>query len=859
MVKKTGYLDGRGGMSNQFQGRGRGSFARGRGGRGQLTPGNSGFPRSAPEVSPPESRKPPSINNRSSAKHDFFSPRVAQSRPVSNTQNILDGNPFAALSDTESATDTAPTTPSRPTPNSNRSPLPSPAKPSAKRQKSSVAQPTSPASLPVPPALSNDEECFHELDRQVQEDINECTKSNIAATETKEEEIDDEELPTDASEMQTDEDSDGTEMDIEVEETEADSQAIAAAQEEVRQVHIRQLKQWKQAKIEQDRAKLAKRVHKTRVENISSAMELNESDINTDDADSHDGKSDDACSDSTPVQRNAARRADQAVEGLTRRCFGNGIPRRQHLWRYDLKLRIPPSTTPDKAVIQVTTAWFTKTIEYDTHAAVVPFYDSDETTSRRAIANPAKIPQGMGEFKKYFARAAPKVEGGDNYMSIALATDKPYDEIISDMGWWYKQHGHSLYKRGIQTERTKNIGWILYSTRAMDSKFMRDMFQKLVREWDVGKKQGLSLPISVRWKMIPRTERGPIPENEVSRALCLETAFDDADIIKMCMESFYDYKCEVFPGGIKLRFVPDKAYLTGFEDMTGFTNLRARQQRFTENILEFTTFEIASLHHPFKDMHGITKSLRARIMDITPKDRPYMSLFLYVDTAFQGDRIVFNFLPQVSSEATTTIAGLVPRMRYLCGDKCAKCFTTYAWDRHSESTWNPETHEVDSPDSQRITGLQEIDPEFMFEVVNMEDVSKSADAAQRPDPTNPQRAFPEFEATPDDESCRTFGRPHTQNGTSIPKSDAPSKVSAMSSGTNSSFVTLEDFEKRLATLDKLNQERSEKNETMLQAILDKLANSSNQFNPSPGNGPEQPSTTSEGENAAAQEGCGEFS
>ena len=99
-----------------------------------------------------------------------------------------------------------------------------------------------------------------------------------------------------------------------------------------------------------------------------------------------------------------------------------------------------------------------------------------------------------------------------------------------------------------------------------------------------------------------------------------------------------------------------------------------------------------------------------------------------------------------------------------------------------------------------------------------------------------------------------------QNDTSIPpKSDAPSKISAMSSGTNSSFVTLEDFEKRLATLDKLNQERSEKNETMLQAILDKLANPSNQFNPSPGNGPEQPSTIPEGDNAAAQEGCGIFS
>jgi len=247
-------------------------------------------------------------------------------------------------------------------------------------------------------------------------------------------------------------------------------------------------------------------------------------------------------------------------------------------------------------------------------------------------------------------------------------------------------------------------------------------------------------------------------------------------------------------------------------------------------------------------------------MEITPKDHPYMSLFLYVDTAFQGDRIVFNFLPQVSSEVITTIAGLVPRMRYLCGDQCMKCFTTYAWDRHAESTWNPETHKVDSPDSQRIIGLQEVDPEFLFEVVNMEDVSKAADANQRPTPTNQQRAFPEFEATPDDESCHTFGRPHTQYDTSIPlKSDAPSRVSAMSSGTNSSYVTLEDFEKRLATLDKQNHERSVKNETMLQAILDKLANTSNQFNSLPGNGPEQPSTTSEGDNAVAQAGYGAFS
>lgn len=232
-------------------------------------------------------------------------------------------------------------------------------------------------------------------------------------------------------------------------------------------------------------------------------------------------------------------------------------------------------------------------------------------------------------------------------------------------------------------------------------------------------------------------------------------------------------------------------------------------------------------------------------------------VLLYVDTAFQGNHIVFKFLPQVSSEATTTIAGLVPHMRYLCGDQCMKCFMTYAWDCHAESTWNPKTHEVDSPDSQRISGLQEVDPELLFEVTNIKAVSQPSSSNSRPTPTNQQKAFPEFEANPDDESCRTFGQPQTHNNTLFPpNSDVPSRVSAMSSGTNSSYVTLDDFEKRLAILDTKNHERSVKNESLLQSILDKLAGTSNQVNTLPGTGSERPSTNSEGENTIAPAGYG---
>jgi hypothetical protein len=137
-----------------------------------------------------------------------------------------------------------------------------------------------------------------------------------------------------------------------------------------------------------------------------------------------------------------------------------------------------------------------------------------------------------------------------------------------------------------------------------------------------------------------------------------------------------------------------------------------------------------------------------------------------------------------------------------------KCFMTYAWDHHVESTWNPDTHEVDSPDSQRISGLQEVDPELLFKVTNIKAISQPTSVNSRPTPTNQQQAFPEFEANPDDESCRTFGRLHSTNTLLPTNSDAPSRVSAMSSGTNSSFVTLEDFEKRLAFLDTKNHERS---------------------------------------------------
>ena len=56
---------------------------------------------------------------------------------------------------------------------------------------------------------------------------------------------------------------------------------------------------------------------------------------------------------------------------------------------------------------------------------------------------------------------------------------------------WMKDRDGFLRLKDLQGEKTVELGWLLYSSRAMSSKLLRDAYEK-----------ALNFPFSVRWKTI---------------------------------------------------------------------------------------------------------------------------------------------------------------------------------------------------------------------------------------------------------------------------------------------------------------------------------------------------------------------
>jgi hypothetical protein len=121
----------------------------------------------------------------------------------------------------------------------------------------------------------------------------------------------------------------------------------------------------------------------------------------------------------------------QAVEGLKLPIFQGTLPRK-YLYQYDLKLQVPASEDPVAALIQVAKAFWAQMIETDKMVALAP-YAQEHQQDNPLLLSLAKFPTTLSVLKKYFTRAQPNTEGQILYVSILMAHNTPYDEIMENI------------------------------------------------------------------------------------------------------------------------------------------------------------------------------------------------------------------------------------------------------------------------------------------------------------------------------------------------------------------------------------------------------------------------------------------
>jgi hypothetical protein len=92
-------------------------------------------------------------------------------------------------------------------------------------------------------------------------------------------------------------------------------------------------------------------------------------------------------------------------------------------------------------------------------------------------------------------------------------------------------------------------------------------------------------------------KQGKIKEEDQVQALHIECPTEQFQVAKLILTEIYSADMEDFPGGIKLRLVPDIYRVANPEMQAKVLHLRTRQATFLKKVMVMTSYEIASLDY----------------------------------------------------------------------------------------------------------------------------------------------------------------------------------------------------------------------------------------------------------------------
>jgi hypothetical protein len=97
------------------------------------------------------------------------------------------------------------------------------------------------------------------------------------------------------------------------------------------------------------------------------------------------------------------------------------------------------------ALVQAAKAFGAQMIETDKTVALAPYAQEHQQDNPRMLSL-AKFPTTLSVLKKYFARAQPNTKGQALYVSILMAHNTAYDEIMENIWWWLSEKKFGLWK-----------------------------------------------------------------------------------------------------------------------------------------------------------------------------------------------------------------------------------------------------------------------------------------------------------------------------------------------------------------------------------------------------------------------------
>ena len=381
------------------------------------------------------------------------------------------------------------------------------------------------------------------------------------------------------------------------------------------------------------------------------------------------------------------------------------LPTRPIEVRYEMRLQLAPSSNADAELRATLVAFFAKIKEYDASLVIHPWSDRDNTTQQngsrrwRAISKPDDIPATMEGLRRYFPRALPRPTGGFVYPSVHLGHSRTFEDLKTDLSWWFQSERHGLWTRQLQCESTYIVGWGLNSLQSIDIPALKKVLE-----------EALGFPLGIRWRTIQTGQSGSIPADQMAKALHFEVNRTHKREAKRRLADLYARTATAFPLGIKMRLVWPLSDVMNLRTREKVAALRLRQLQFCTHMRGMRTWELHSIDQPDQETQF---TLRSRLMAIRSSADGHQ-LFHTVDPSHVGEGAMqFAFHPAREDEARAMIIALIPYLRWKMAQEVPDLsdvererffarslychFSKDALDRAVGAVWNPTTMTVDSP------------------------------------------------------------------------------------------------------------------------------------------------------------------
>lgn len=351
---------------------------------------------------------------------------------------------------------------------------------------------------------------------------------------------------------------------------------------------------------------------------------------------------------------------------------------------------------------------------WKTDKSVVLFPYSDKTRedlSAKPISNLEGFPIQSKDLRTFFAQIRQKPWNDMSYTNVLLSHNTNPDDLLDKLRWDLTDIDSVLWERPIQSERTKTIGWMLYSHQAMDYHKLEEELSRLA-----------GCRISIRFRKV-QGPKGTSTFGDNTKAAHIEVAEHDWQQVDATLSNTYNANARKFPLGLKMRYVTQYLDAIGSKAKEKVEYLSNRQAAFCSH-LEFAP--IPTISQIDREDPVLGKSVRELIMDLKDSNQKFLFVSVEKNTGARGGFRV-SFLPSLQPEARDISQILAAQLYHSLGEE--KRILNYCTEEGktmcATTSYSASEKVVVCNNEIALDNMKEWDTEYHFENLDLVKTTKT--------------------------------------------------------------------------------------------------------------------------------------